>query len=311
MGWIPIQLTAFIPPSAYLKKLLKRIPSLKGDTDMGKQSKWRYHFQENKTLFIILAVGLFLVELEIFALASMGSGRQSIVQVLDQQSNVIYEVKSARLNSQEKAEFEKTFGPLANFHVNVVTKQRPFPFRPWFAAAAGLPIGAVLLFGFFVKAYEALFFGNERRFSRDGASQTSDPPSDRLDRLINRVSRLNIFAIGGFVLLFALGLWAVPHLLSEFGRHGVAVIIRYKWVVLGIAGVFLGLVVWIIFLRYLLARKAIETQADVEKYRLQLEILGGHQTPPQLADTNRTRLSLPQKTLTDLSRQDEEGRSPS
>lgn len=311
MGWIPIQFTAFIPPSVHLKKLLKRNPSLKGDTDMGKQSRWRNHFQENKTLFIILAVGLFLVELEIFALASMGSGRQSIVQVLDQQSNVIYEVKSARLNSHEKAEFEKTFGPLANFRVNVVTKQRPFPFRPWFAAAAGLPIGAVLLFGFFVKAYEALFFSNERRFSRDGASQTSDPTSDRLDRLINRVSRLNIFAIGGFVLLFALGLWAVPHLLSEFGRHGVAVIIRYKWVVLGIVGVFLGLVVWIIFLRYLLARKAIETQADVEKYRLQLEILGGHQTPPQLSGTNQTRLSLPQETLTDLSRQDEEGRSPS
>jgi hypothetical protein len=278
---------------------------------MGKQSKWRNHFQENKTLFIILAVGLFLVELEIFALASMGSGRKSIVQVLDQQSNVIYEVQSARLNSQEKAEFENTFGPLANYRVNVVTKQRPFPFRPWFAAAAGLPIGAVLLFGFFVKAYEALFFSNERRFSRDSASHTSDPSSDRLDRLIHRVSRLNIFAIGGFVLLFALGLWAVPHLLSEFGRHGVAVIIRYKWVALGIVGVFLGLVVWIIFLRYLLARKAIETQADVEKYRLQLEILGGHQTPPQLADTKQTRLSLPQDTLTNLSQQDKEGRSPS
>lgn len=279
---------------------------------MGKPSRWRNHFQENKTLFIILAVGLFLVELEIFALASMGSGRQSIVQVQDQQSNVIYEVKSARLNSQEKAEFESTFGPLANYRVNVVTKQQPFPFRPWFAAAVGLPIGAVLLFGFFIKAYEALFFSNEERFStKDGASQTaSDPSSDRLDRLVSRVSRLNIFAIGGFVLLFALGLWAVPHLLSEFGRHGVAVIIRYKWVALGTAGVFMGLVVWIIFLRYLLARKAIETQADVEKYRLQLEILGGHQTPPQLADTNRTRLSLPQKTLTDLSRQDEEGRSP-
>ena len=89
---------------------------------MGTHSKWRNHFQENKTLFIILAVGLFLVELEIFAMASMGSGRKSIVQVLDQQSSVIYEVKSAKLSSHEKTEFEKTFGPLSNYRVNVVTQ---------------------------------------------------------------------------------------------------------------------------------------------------------------------------------------------
>ena len=260
---------------------------------MGTQSKWRNHFQENRTLFIILAVGLFLVELEIFALASMSSGRHSSAQVLDAQSNVIYEVKSAKFNSREKAEFEKTFGPLTNYQVNVVTKQRPFPFRPWFAAAVGLPIGAVLLFGFFVKAYEALFFSGESRFGQAGNAASGDPGADRMDRLINRVGRMNIFAIGGFVLLIALGLWAVPHLLSEFGRHGVEIINRYKWVALGIVGVFLGLVVWIIFLRYLLARKAIETQADVEKYRLQLELMGNHHATPRLEASSTPRLSLP------------------
>lgn len=263
---------------------------------MGTQSKWRNHFQENKTLFIILAVGLFLVELEIFALASMSSGRHSYVQVMDAQSNVIYEVKSAKLNSREKAEFEKTFGPLTDYQVNVVTKERPFPFRPWFAAAVGLPIGAVLLFGFFVKAYEALFFSGEGQFGKSGA-RSDDPGADRMDRLISRVGRMNIFAIGGFVLLIALGLWAVPHLLSEFGRHGVAIISRYKWVALGIVGVFLALVVWIIFLRYLLARKAIETQADVEKYRLQLELIGERKDLPRLEGAETPRLSLPGRDL--------------
>ena len=263
---------------------------------MGTQSKWRNHFQEHKTLFIILAVGLFLVELEIFALASMSSGRHSYVQVLDAQSNVIYEVKSAKLNSREKMEFEKTFGPLTDYQVKVVTKERPFPFRPWFAAAVGLPIGAVLLFGFFVKAYEALFFSKESQFGKTGNAKSDAHGTDRMDRLINRVGRMNIFAIGGFVLLIALGLWAVPHLLSEFGRHGAAVISRYKWVVLGILGVFLGLVVWIIFLRYLLARKAIETQADVEKYRLQLELMGDHHAQPKLEDSGTPRLSLPDRS---------------
>jgi len=265
---------------------------------MGTQSKWRNHFQENKTLFIILAVGLFLVELEIFAMAAMGSGRQSIVQVTNQDANVIYEVQSARLNSQEKAEFEKTFGPLSNYNLNVVTKQRPFPFRPWFAAAVGLPIGAVLLFGFFIKAYEALFFGNDHRDAKPEAS----PSTHRLERMINRVGRLNIFAIGGFVLLFALGLWAVPHVLAEFGRHGIAIIVRYKLVAFGAVAIFLGLVVWIIFLRYLLARKAIETQADVEKYRLQLELMGDHNAPAQLTDLDHPRLALPQQTAAEPSR---------
>lgn len=275
------------------------------------QSRWRNHFQENKTLFIILAVGLFLVELEIFAMASMGSGRQSVVQVLDQQSNVIYMVKSTKLNSQEKEEFEKTFGPLSDYRVNVETQQRPFPFRPWFAAAVGLPIGAVLLFGFFIKAYEALFFRNEGNFTKSGEPPPTELSADRLDRLLHRIGRLNIFAIGGFVLLFALGLWAVPHLLSEFGRHGVSLVIRYKWVVLAVAAIFLGFVAWIVFLRYLLARKAIETQADVEKYRLQLELMGSHQEPARLTGAEHAKLALPRQTLAEPAQTDKDNRTPS
>jgi hypothetical protein len=254
------------------------------------QSKWRTHFQENKTLFIILAVGLFLVELEIFAMAAMKSGRQAMVQVQDAQNNVVFEARSSSLDAREKAEFENTFGPLSNYQVKLVTIQRPFPFRAWFAAAVGLPIGAVLLFGFFVRAYEALFFSGARL--PGAASQDLPESTDRFDRLMGRVSRLNIFAIGGFVLLFAVGLFAVPHVLAEFGRHGVAVISKYRWVVLGIVAVFLGLVIWIIFLRYLLARKAIETQADVEKYRLQLEMLGKSESPPQLPTADGPRLEL-------------------
>jgi hypothetical protein len=266
------------------------------------QSKWRTHFQENRTLFIILAVGLFLVELEIFAMAAMRSGRQATVQVQDRQNNVVYESRSSRLDAREKAEFETTFGPLSNYQVKLVTLQRPFPFRAWFAAAVGLPIGAVLLFGFFVKAYEALFFGATRM--PEDACRVHPESADRFDRLMGRVSRLNIFAIGGFVLLFAVGLFAVPHVLAEFGRHGVALISKYRWVVLGIVAVVLVLVVWIIFLRFLLARKAIEAQADVEKYRLQLEMLGKPESLPQLPPADRPRLALTGDSPADKDRGD-------
>ena len=262
---------------------------------MSSQSKWRNHFQENKTLFIILAVGLFLVELEIFAMAAMKSGPESHVQVLDHQNNVVFESSSSKLDAQEKKEFETTYGPLSDYEVKLVTRQRAFPFRAWFAAAVGLPIGAVLLFGFFIKAYEALFFKNEN-LARPASPSGDASGSDRLDRLVTRVSRLNIFVIGSFVLLFALGLFALPHLLSEFGRHGVSVISRYRWVALGVCGVFLGLVVWIIFLRYLLAKKAIESQADVEKYRLQLELMDKHDAARRLTSPDFDRLRLPRET---------------
>lgn len=204
---------------------------------MTRQFKWRSHFQENKTLFIILAVGLFLMELEIFAMAFIKSGKES-----------------------------------------------SFPFRAWFAGAVGLPIGAVLLFGFFIRAYETLFFKNEGHAN----TPPQDSSADLLDRMIARISRLNIFVIGAFVLLFALGLFAVPNLLSEFGRYAVPVISKYRWVVLGIIAVFLGLMIWIIFLRYLLARKAIETQAEMEKYRLQLELLDKHDAVKQLTLPDQT-----------------------
>ena len=112
---------------------------------MSVQSKWRNHFQENKTLFIMLAVGLFLIELEIFAMAVMKSGPESHLQVFDQNDKVIYQSENTTLDEKERADFEKTFGPLTNYRVSTITVERPFPFRPWFAAAVGLPIGAVAI----------------------------------------------------------------------------------------------------------------------------------------------------------------------
>ena len=234
-------------------------------------------------------------------MAAMKSGRESQLQVFDRQDNLVYEAFSTKLDPREKAEFENTFGPLSQYQVKLVNVQRPFPFRAWFAAAVGLPIGAVLLFGFFIKAYEALFFKGEKYPETQAGLPNAS--TDRLGRLITRVSRLNIFAIGAFVLLFALGLFAVPHLLAEFGRHGAAVISKYRWVAFGVVGVFLGLVIWIIFLRYLLARKSIEAQADVEKYRLQLELLGKHEPAPLLSAPDQTRLELPGKTSADIGAQ--------
>jgi hypothetical protein len=71
--------------------------------------------QEHKTLFIIIIVGLFLLELEIFALAAMKSGRKSWLQVIDANDHVIHETSGKNLSEFNKYYFEKTFGPFEDY----------------------------------------------------------------------------------------------------------------------------------------------------------------------------------------------------
>lgn len=236
---------------------------------MGSRSGWQNHFQEHKIVFTVLIIGLLFFELQIFVLAAMKSGRQARIQVMDQQDQVVYETVYADFDANEKIRFEETFGPLTDFKVRQVTVQRPFPFRAWFAGAIGLPIGAMLLFAYFVRAYEALFFKDDKNGIQ--AADNRDGATDRIGLMIRRISRLNIFVLGSFVLLLVIGMYAVPHLVADLGRHGASVVSEYRWVFISIFAVILGLVIWFIFLRYRLARRTIDAQMEVEKYRLQLE----------------------------------------
>jgi hypothetical protein len=147
----------------------------------------------------LIGVGLFLIELEIFAIAAMRSGREARLQVLNNRGDLIYE--------------------------------------------------------------------SETRF----------------EKVIRKVSQFNIFVIGALTFLTAVTVWMLPNMLQRIGIVGVETIIKYKWVVLGAVGVILALVIWIIYLRYLLARKTIESHVEVDKFRLQLE----------MAPENRQMILLP------------------
>ena len=68
-----------------------------------------------------------------------------------------------------------------------------------------------------------------------------------------------------------LAYWVVPNVIVAVGRLSIETIVRYKWFFLGAAVISLGLLVWVIYLRYLLARKSIESQTELEKHRLELE----------------------------------------
>lgn len=237
-------------------------------------------FRENKTLFILIAVGIFLIELEIFAVAAINSGRKSWMEIKDQRGNIIHVSEGNNLSSFNKYYFEKTFGPLDQYQVNWVTKEDPFPFRAWFAAAIGIPVGAILLFGFITRAFAALLYGD--RITSSASSGGPEPVArNRLETLMAGVSRLNIFAIGFLVLLAMFTYWVVPNLILYIGQVGMDTIMRYKWFFLAVALILLAMAIWIIYLRYLLAKKTIDSRTEVEKFRLQLAA-GSSSSPLQL-----------------------------
>ena len=226
--------------------------------------------QEHKTLFVIIIVGLFLLELEIFALAAMKSGHKSWLQVIDANGNVIHETSGKNLSEFNKYYFEKTFGPFENYDVRLKTRDEPFPFRAWFVAAIGIPVGSMLLFGFVVKAYAAIFHGSE--LAGDESRPAVEPGFEsRLESVLYRISRMNIFIIGFLIFVGVISYWIIPNMLTYIGRTGIDAIIRFKWVFIGLGALVVAIGLWIVYLRYLLAKKSIESRTEIEKHRLALE----------------------------------------
>jgi hypothetical protein len=247
---------------------------------MSKQKNTMALLREKRMLFIIILVVLFLIELQIFAVAAMKSGRKSWLQVLDTKGNVIHETDGQNLSEFNRYYFEKTFGPFEQYQVKMVTKDRPFPFRAWFVAAVGIPVGAMLLFAFFVRTYQSLFY-KEEKMPHDPDSKEKEYEY-RFEKIIAAISRFNIFAIGFLIFLAVFLYWVIPDLIVYLGRVGTESVARYKWIFLSAAVIFLGLIIWMIYLRYLLAKKTIDSQMEIKKYRMQLEYDKADNIPLQL-----------------------------
>lgn len=248
--------------------------------DMSKGKSTADLLRENKTAVIVIAVALFLIELEIFAVAALKSGEKYKLQIRDAQGNLVHETDGENLSDFKKYYFEKTFGPLENYSRKVVPEKIPFPFRAWFVAAVGIPIGVILLFGFAVKAYLALFHADEMRKGppKPGTAEYEN----RFEKIVAGVSRFNIFVIGFLAFLAVILYWIIPNLITYIGQVGVDTLVRFKWVFLGILVAGIGVMVWIIYLKYRLAEKALDRQADVDKYRLKLEYQKAANPGPRL-----------------------------
>lgn len=235
--------------------------------------------REHKTLFVAVLVGLFLLELEIFAMAVAKSGKKAWLQISDAQGHVVYEANEAYPGAFDQKSFEKTFGPLSKYQVRRVHQDVPFPFRAWFVAAIGLPLGVMLMLAFVVRAFVAIF--GEDKPLPDGPPDTARATDrqSRMDAVLQKIGRLNILTIGFILFLIVIGYWIIPNLIGQVAQIGFQTITTYKWVFLGAAGVVIGIVLWIIYLRYLLAKKQVENQVALDKFRLQLEFDRGQAEP--------------------------------
>lgn len=232
--------------------------------------------RENRTAFIIIAVILFLIEVEIFALAAMKAGHRSWLQFVDNYGNVVHETDGKNLSDFNKYYFEKNFGPVSNYQRRLVSREYPFPFRAWFVAAVGIPIGIILLLAFTIKAYISFMYGADDK--KDGKNEYQT----QMERMVASVSRFNIFTIGFLVLLGVFCYWVIPETITYLGRVGEETINRYKWVFISAGLIMVGMVFWVVYLRYLLAVKTIDSQVELDKYRLQLGLDTAYTQPLQL-----------------------------
>ena len=236
--------------------------------------------QRHQKLVLTVSVMVFLVlELLIYLAAASQSGQKSRVVISDGNGARVYETPGTVLTSYEKLVFENNFGPLANYQVRVDTESLPFPFRAWLSSAVGIPVGLILLVAFMIRAYLALLYGDRR--DQDKVPDTAEAAT-AMGSFFHFFRHISIFHIGFLTLLAVLVLWMVPNLVRDFAQLGLNAVREFRWFFLGLAVFLAGLVVWIIYLRYRLSKQMLNNQLDLEKFRVEQQLLLAAKSPQLL-----------------------------
>jgi hypothetical protein len=232
-------------------------------------------FEDKEVHRTILKAGLWfllMLELVIFLWAAFHSGIKSTVAVYDANNNKIYETQGAVMTTYERRIFESSYGPLSNYRIKVESRSVPFPFRAWLAVAVGAPIGVVLLLNYLVRAYLTFLGGEEPEKGSQSESQDG-PLGGQGFHPWFALRRLSIFSLGLLVVVCLALIWLVPDFMAEVAREALAFVLQFKWFFLGVSVFLASLVVWIIYLRYKIQAKMMEHQVDLEKFRLEKQLL--------------------------------------
>lgn len=240
--------------------------------------------KRHQKIVLVASVFLFLLlELLIYIAAAAQAGQKSRVIITDSNGAKVYETAGAVLTNYEKLVFENNFGPLSRYQLRVETESLAFPFRAWLSAAVGIPVGLILLVAFIVRAYLSLLYGDKTDEERKAAESASE--KNVLGSLFLFFRNISIFHIGVLTLLAVLVLWMVPNFMRDFAKVSMAAIQEFRWFFAATAVFLALLVVWIIYLRYKLSKQMLENQFNIEKFKVETQLLLESKSPRLLADS--------------------------
>jgi hypothetical protein len=239
-------------------------------------------FDRKSTILVALGISVvFLVCLEmvIYIAAASSAGERSRVEVRDKQGQVIYSTPGSAVSQIDRMSFEREFGELHNYDVAVTTGDSPFPVRAWVAASVGIPIVLILLISYMIKVYMVLLHGSDGQ-GRGGLPSVGGKPHPFIF-LANFISSHSIFYLGTFISLAALVFWMLPNFVAELIGLSINILRENKWFVLAPVIALTAFIVWVVYLRYRLARRMMDHQFTLERYRLDYEMRQQKQLAPE------------------------------
>ena len=242
-----------------------------------------FHGRKSMLTALGLAVIIFLlIELIIFAVFASTSGEQSRIEVRDKTGKKIYDVAGTSLSHINFSYFERKYGDLANYDVEVKTIRNPFPVRAWVSASIGVPMVLILLISYLVKVYLTLLQGGEH------------PSVGNTPVLYEKVhpfiswslffTSSSIFVMGVVIAGMALVFWMVPSFLGELVVSGASAVKEGGRAFQGIAVFLACLIVWVVYLRYRLSRRMMDYHYRLERQRLEQQMQRPGQLPADRAE---------------------------
>ncbi|MCU0587200.1 MAG: hypothetical protein MUF52_03505 [Syntrophobacteraceae bacterium] len=219
-----------------------------------------------------------LIELIIFGVFASNSGERSRIEVRDKTGKVIYDVAGTTLSQINFSYFERKYGDLANYDVEVRTIDRPFPVRAWVSASVGVPIVLILLVSYLVKVYLTLLQGGEQPGAEKyPVVQGKAHPLLSWSLFLTRAS---IFLTGAVIAGMALLFWMVPSFLGELAVVSLSAIKESSWLLQSVAVFLAGFLLWVVYLRYRLSRRMMDYHFRLEQRRLERQPLHSGELSP-------------------------------
>lgn len=231
---------------------------------------------ENKVPGLSLMIYAFaIIDFAILIICVLYSADQDLVRITNRNNEVVYE---ADYNLDHIAEFKQIYGiedfQKEGFVVSRVEIDNQFPTRAWIALSICVPMVIILFVVFLVKIFQEVF--HSKKEDPDGTEAAGMPRSDfeetKFEKVFSTLGRLNIYSLGGTVILIVFLYWMIPDFLIYLGKISYQTIKELKWVILGVVS-FGGIYLLVsLYLTYQTKKEMIRQQAEIQKHRDRLVI---------------------------------------